>query len=213
MEPAAGALAAGSPAGATSQGAYSPIATAPFYEGSGVVASRAHPGVFWALQDSGGPARTVLHAFKVQGGRLVDLRPGVRFRTVRVEGTTNRDWEALSTDSRGNLWVGDVGNNGCTRSDLRVHRVPEPNPFSATSVRVAATYPVAWPDPAGRCTGYDAESLFVVDGGPYVIAKLAPRPGVYRVPTASTTARNRLQKVGELTPPPNRDGAPRPTPA
>ncbi|CAN5561042.1 hypothetical protein BH23ACT7_BH23ACT7_04040 [soil metagenome] len=180
---------------------YTPIGRTPFREGSGVVASRAYPGVYWSHQDAGGGTRNVLYAFKVSDGRLVDLIPGVKFRRIRLPGLVNRDWEDIAIDG-GYLWLGDIGNNGdCTRTDLAVHKIREPDPYRATSASVVATYPFVWPDvTASRCTGRNAESLVVLDGKPYLISKSRP-PGLYRFSTLSTSSRNLLKKLGTLTPP------------
>ena len=47
-----------------------------------------------------------------------------------VEGATNEDWEDITIDDAGNLYIGDIGNNKNERDDLRVYRVPEPDPFA-----------------------------------------------------------------------------------
>jgi putative cell wall-binding protein len=186
------------PAGA--HDSYEPIGRFPEPEGSGVVASRTYPGVFWAHRDSGSGTRNVLYAFRVVDGRLVDLTPGVQFRTFAVPGLVNRDWEDLAIDDRGHLWLGDIGNNGCRRDNLAVHELIEPDPYSDGSVDVVASYRFTWPDPPGGCTGYDSESLLVVDNLPSLISKTS-RPALYRFATLSPTAANRLEHVTDVTPP------------
>ena len=192
------ALGANAPVSAADD--YDPIGWMPQNEGSGLVASRTYPGVFWALRDSGSGTRTVLYAFKVEGGRLVDLTPGTKWRAVSVLGARNVDWEGLAIDWDGNLWIGDIGNNSCTRTNVKLYQVAEPNPYSASAVAVKASYPLSWPDPAGSCTGYNAEGLFYAEGSPYVISK-SSRPGLYRPTTMVPGQDNRLQKVADLTPP------------
>src|SRR3954469_24128737 len=69
-------------------------------EASGIVASRRHPGVFWVHGDSGtGPS---LFAVRRDGSL-------VRSYTVKVP---NIDWEDISLDDAGRLYLGDIGNNG-----------------------------------------------------------------------------------------------------
>ena len=181
------------------RGDFAPIGVLPANEGSGAAASRAYPGVVWALRDSGGgPHRVALYAFKVADGHLVDLDPGVKVRVFPVRGASNGDWEALTVDDRGNLYVADIGNNGCRRDGLRVYRVAEPNPYAAGSASVEATYPVDWPSVAGPCTGHNAESVFALDGSLYVVSK-NHRPGVYRLDLASPG--RPLVKVADVEPP------------
>ena len=47
---------------------FDPVGRFPAPEGSGVVASRRYPGVFWAHSDSGPGSRNALYAFKVVDG-------------------------------------------------------------------------------------------------------------------------------------------------
>jgi uncharacterized protein YfaP (DUF2135 family) len=189
-------LPAGS-AGATSS--YDPIGTLPEQEGSGVVASRQYPGVYWAHLDSGSATRNVLYAFKLVDGRMVELSPGVLVRTVTVPNLSNRDWEDIAVDDAGHLWLGDIGNNSCTRDDLAVHQIREPDPYTATSATVVASYPFTWPDPASGCTGRNSEALLVLDGVPYLVSKTST-PALYRFPSLSTSG-NVVHKLGELTQP------------
>jgi hypothetical protein len=165
----------------------------PFDEASGVIASRQHPGVFWAHADAARP--NVLWAFLMDDGQLGTFPDGQRFRAYTVP-VANVDWEDIAVDDSGHLWLADIGNNCSCRSDLVVHRLVEPDPLSsATTVSVAASYPMAWPD-----GNKDAESLFVLDGTAYIISK-TPAPAVYALRTLHETATNTLQKVADLTTP------------
>jgi hypothetical protein len=81
-------------------------------ESSGLARSSVD-GVFWTHGDSG--TEPLLFAIDREG----------RLRaTVRVTGATNLDWEDLTSDGAGHLWIGDIGNNANNRRDLAVHRVP-----------------------------------------------------------------------------------------
>ena len=55
-------------------------------EGSGLVASRKFPDVFWTLNDHNGPHH--VYAVSVNGTLLTDLK---------LEGAVNEDWEAIAT--------------------------------------------------------------------------------------------------------------------
>ena len=125
----------------------------PIRESSGVVKSRQFQGVYWTLNDSGNPP--ILYATTLEGELI---------REFPVEGTTNRDWEALEVDDKGQLWVGEIGNNSRMRDDLTIYVVPEPDPFKDSEARTIAQYPYRYPD-----ENVDAEGLFVADGVPYTI--------------------------------------------
>ena len=181
---------------------FEPIARFPEAEGSALVASRRHPGVYWALRDSGEGERNVLYALRVEGGRAADVVPGVAVKAFPVPGATNVDWEALGVDDDGHLWVGDVGNNDCGRAEQVLYRVREPDPARDAEAAVVAVVPFDWPPGVpGSCPRPNTEALFTADGVPYLVTK-ALRPAVYRLPEPRPGARAVLAKVGDLTPPP-----------
>jgi hypothetical protein len=129
-------------------------------EVSGLVASRAHPGGFWAVNDSGNTPDVL--AIDAQG-RLV--------ASVRVRGAVNRDWEDIGAGpgpgGRRALFVADIGDNGRVRDDLVVYRVPEPGRRATVTARAQAL-PFRYPD--GR---HDAEAIAVdpSNGRIYVLTK------------------------------------------
>jgi hypothetical protein len=165
-----------------------------------VVASRAHPGVIWAIRDGGdsepGRPRAALYAYELAGDRLGRLPGGSRLSVVPVPGTTDVDWEDIAADDQGNLWIADIGDNDCDRGTVILYKVREPA-LSAASARLLATYRFRYPDPASGCRGWDAESLFLVDGVPYVISKAA-FPEVYRARMLDPRHVTTLKRVGAL---------------
>lgn len=188
-------------------GGYGRTGRLPVPEASGVVASRQWPGVFWAHPDGGRGDRDVLVAFKVRRGRLVELTPGTVFRRVALPGLDNRDWEDIAADDEGHLWLGDTGDNGWDRTDTAVHKIAEPDPYTAASAEVVASYRYRWPDDHCDCPGGNAESLLVVDGVPYLVSN-EEEPGLFGFATLSADTGNVLEEVGDLTPP--RGGFPDP---
>ena len=169
-------------------------------EGSGVVASRTHAGVLWAIRDGGssrpGQPRAALYAYSLKGDRLGTLPGGRRVRAIPVPGTTDVDWEDIATDDRGDLWIADIGDNNCRRASIVVYKVREPDP-AAKRAELLGTYRFTYPDPDQGCRGWDAESLFLVDGVPYVIAK-SGFPNVYRAVTLDQRHTTALRRVGTL---------------
>lgn len=100
-------------------------------EVSGLQSSLEHPGVMWAVQDSGnGPH---LYALDVAGHVLVNY-------TLSGTNVSNVDWEAIALDPRNNapdyIYIGDVGDNahnrnGISRQVPALYRLREPK-VSAT---------------------------------------------------------------------------------
>jgi hypothetical protein len=176
------------------RGAFSPS------EGSGVVASRSHPGVIWAIRDGGssepGRPRAALYAYRLAGDRVGELPGGRKLRAIPVPGTTNVDWEDVASDDQGNLWIADIGDNACRRGSITLYKVREPDP-AASRAQLLGTYRFRYPDPDSGCRGWDAESLFLVGGVPYVITK-SGFPAVYRAPRLDPRRTTVLRRVGEL---------------
>ncbi|GDX82096.1 hypothetical protein LBMAG42_39070 [Deltaproteobacteria bacterium] len=93
-------------------------------EVSGLVASRAHPGVLWALEDSGNAAE--LYALDIDGALLATIRLPV----------ANVDWEdlALAPCGAGDcLWIADVGDNDLVRDNTALYMLPEPEVRNGTA--------------------------------------------------------------------------------
>ncbi len=152
-------------------------------ESSGIVASKQFEEVYWTLNDSGNPS--VLYATK---------RNGELIQKIKVRGTRNFDWEALGIDDKGQLWIGDIGNNSRMRFDLNVVVVKEPNPYTETEAEVIAKYPYRYPD-----NNVDAEGLFIANGIPYIVSKEQSGAVLYRFPALQADKKQVLERVGEFT--------------
>jgi len=161
-------------------------------ESSGVVVSRAHPGILWTHNDSGdGP---YLYA--------TDLR-GTDRGAIRVSGAEAVDWEdiALGPCPRRPvdcLYVGDTGDNLERRARVTVYAVPEPDPplAAADTQRVtAATLALSLYYPDGP---HDVEALYVSprDTALYLVSKGRGRHGrvrLYRVDRAAWGTRGHVR--------------------
>lgn len=88
-------------------------------ESSGLVQSRCNPNIFWTHNDSGNSE--FIYAINEKGEKL---------GTWRVKGAKNNDWEDIATfkDKSGKcfLYIGDIGNNSKSKSQLTIYKVAEP---------------------------------------------------------------------------------------
>lgn len=93
---------------------------------SGMTSSPSHPGVMWMHNDSSGGPRIY----------AVDAATCEVLATVTIEGMDARDIEAISSgvDDKGApvLWIGDIGDNLESWSDVRISRIDEPEIRDAT---------------------------------------------------------------------------------
>ena len=158
-------------------------------ESSGVIASRKYAGVFWTINDSGnGPT---LFAFGRDGHLLAEFPVNVR----------NNDWEAVTADDEGHLFIGDIGNNAHDRDRVIVYRLAEPDPTqkqprsAAAPLRVSGMWRLKYPGQP-----FDAESLFVHQGRGYVISKLlnGKNAGLYSFDLAPQQDAATLEPVCDL---------------
>ena len=155
-------------------------------ESSGVAVSLDHPGVFWTHNDAG----SVLFAVG-EDGALVGRWPVL---------PRARDWEdlALATCPGGGscLYVSDLGDNYEERTNIRLMRLPEPDPASAPDTLRADVFPVRLPDGPR-----DIEALLVLPGERImVVTKGRNDPvTVYRYPGALRPDTVTLEEVQRLS--------------
>ncbi|MFD9881770.1 WD40 repeat domain-containing protein [Streptomyces alboflavus] len=159
-------------------------------ESSGLVASRAHPGVYWTHNDQDKGA--FLYA--------VDSATGKTVATVTMTGVGKpRDIEAISMGPDGDLYVGDIGDNlGGKWSFVWIYKLPEPKQLKDQSIR-AKQYVVKYSDGPR-----DAESMMVhpKTGRVYIVDKKEDGEGsLYQGPPParmSTSRTNVFQRVADV---------------
>jgi hypothetical protein len=147
---------------------------------SGLAASRMHPGIFWAHNDSGDTPRIF----------AID-RTGARHATTAVNVPQAIDWEDIAIADK-TIFVGDIGDNTRSRASIVVFRITEPA-LSATAVS-ADSLVLHYPDGA-----HDAETLMVdpIERQLVIVTKeLDGRSGVYTTPLATPGT---LTKVATLS--------------
>jgi hypothetical protein len=142
---------------------------------SGLAMSTRHPGVFYAVNDSGNTNQVFAIDCSAATGQLK--------ATFTLSGATNTDWEGLAVgkDAAGRpaILVGDIGDNFSSRSEITVYSFPEPEQLVSATVTPAA-FRFAYSD--GR---HDAESLLAdpTSGRLYVASKLFGAAGrLYKAP-------------------------------
>jgi hypothetical protein len=128
-------------------------------EPSGLIKSRAHPGLFWTHNDSGDSAR--IFGVDAQGALVVELP---------VEGAENVDWEDLTLDGAGRLWIGDIGDNLNNRADLGLY-VLDAEPSLEGPAVASRRVPIRYPDRDPNVLDFDAEALFADGERLYLLTK------------------------------------------
>ena len=151
-------------------------------EASGLTLSRKTTGLLWSHNDSGAPVVFGVDASGVRG-------------QVRVPKATVIDWEDISAarcPSGDCLYIADIGDNNLIRRSVTIYRVAEPS-ATATETSPPDVFTAQYPDGP-----HDAEALFVVDAGLFIITK-DDVGAMYRLPQPlSSKEPMALQRVGTL---------------
>lgn len=99
---------------------------------------------------------------------------GKIIKTVEVE-TKNHDWEDITSDENGNLYLADFGNNENLRKNLRILKINFNDVMQNTSVKaekIKFEYPeqTKFP-PKKKQRFFDAESIFYFKENLYILTK------------------------------------------
>lgn len=146
------------------------------HENSGL-ANAIADSLFWIHNDSGSPAELYLINKK-----------GVLKQSVAIPNSHNIDWEDLASDTRGNLYIGDFGNNFQQRKDLTIYKY---NSIKTEKITFSYTDQTAFPSPTAQ---FDCEAFFWYNDSLYLFSKsyerkamltklyvLPDKPGNYQV--------------------------------
>ena len=117
----------------------------------------------FAIEDSGNGS--FLYALGLDGKKQKEW----------VVNAENTDWEDLASDSQGNLYLGDFGNNDNDRKDLCIYKI---NPQKVQNDGIAPVYKVSfyYPEqqefpPSKKELLYDCEAFFELNGFFYLFTK------------------------------------------
>jgi hypothetical protein len=132
-------------------------------EVSGIVMSDQQTSLIWMVGDSGQP--TEVWATNFNGADLATVTVS-GFPSYVTDG--NVDWEALSWGPDDDLFIGDIGDNAQSRSEIRIYRIDEPTVTDQT-VNVKNTYTYTYADGLA----HNAESMFISGGKVFIIQKNA----------------------------------------
>ena len=129
------------------------------------------PGTFYTHGDHGNDP--ILFLINWQGEVL---------REVDIPTAINEDWEALTPDDRGRLYIGDFGNNGQQRRDLIIYRFDPAQP-SALPPQIRFRYADQTQGPPRVQADYnwDCEAMVWRDGFLYLFSRDRGRSRLCRI--------------------------------
>ncbi len=120
---------------------------------------------------------------------VLDLK-GQLVKKIDVEDTKNRDWEDLTQDPNGRLYIGDFGNNENERKRCQIYILPSGfiNKKDVDPKKISFTYEDQKDFPPKKeKRNYDCEAFFWMENNLYLITKCRTKPytgeaRIYRVP-------------------------------
>lgn len=121
--------------------------------------------LIWALEDSGN--KNVLLG--------LDANSGVIKKTCTIANATNVDWEELTKDAQGNVYIGDFGNNRNTRRDLCIYKIGA-SQLDASSAKADYKISFSFPEqkefpPKNTERLFDTEAFIELQGYFYLFTK------------------------------------------
>lgn len=147
-------------------------------ENSGIVTLK--DATVWIIEDNGNKDEIYKVDFT---GKIL--------KSFEVKNAKNTDWEDLTKDKNGNVYIADIGNNNNTRKDLVVYKLPNPETEPGDKIdaeKIEFHYPQQKEFPPSKSERfYDAEALLHHGESLYIVTKNRSDPFtgqayIYRIP-------------------------------
>lgn len=163
-------------------------------ENSGIVSTTENS--YWIIEDSGN--EDIIYNINRQGDLL---------RSLKMKNAKNQDWEDLAKDEKGNVYIGDFGNNDNKRKDLVIYKIPNPDIEKGDKInaeKIEFYYPEQknFP-PTKKDLLYDAEAFFYSNDSLFIITKNrgVPFTGkalIYKIP--ANKGKHKAKRIGSIMP-------------
>lgn len=152
----------------------------------------ANEDAFWMLNDSGNSPSVF----------LVN-EVGTILRELKID-AKNNDWEDITMDAKGNLYIGDFGNNYNDRKNLKILKIDKKDLKSKKKIKVEKikfSFPEQKKFPPKK-KYYDAEGFFAWNGNLYVftksrVKKKIGRTFLYRIPIEK--GKHKAERISDFT--------------
>jgi hypothetical protein len=139
--------------------------------------------IVWTINDSRNPPE--IYGFDLNSQKID--------KVIRLKNASNIDWEDLATDTIGNLYVGDFGNNASNREDLTIYGMGNPGDVEKRRYEpVITTFRYEDQEnfpPEQKDLSFDVESFINFNGHFYLFTrnrakKFDGRTKIYKLPSS-----------------------------
>lgn len=122
--------------------------------------------LIWVIEDAGN--QNNLYGLNQNGDIIKD---------IDISNAKNEDWEDLTSDSKGNIFIGDFGNNNGKRDTFFIYKISNPanKTKSTTAEIIAFTLPK-------KAENKDLESFFLFNNNFYLFSKETKKFLALKVP-------------------------------
>jgi hypothetical protein len=132
-------------------------------EVSGITYS-AESNLLWVIQDRGNA--NAIYGLN-ESGKIENK--------ITIQNATNIDWEDITKDSKGDLYIGDFGNNENARKDLCIYKVSKDS-LQKSSINASYKISFEYPEqkkfpPKSKDLLYDVEAFFEYENNFYLFTK------------------------------------------
>ena len=124
---------------------------------------------------------------------VVNLR-GKLVHQVVINNANNVDWEDITKDDKGNIYIADIGNNSNQRKDLKIYKIKSHNLLNVNSlnaeiIEISYTEQTDFP-PKDEALNFDAEGIAYHNDSLWIITKCRSIPFegnayIYKFPSKS----------------------------
>lgn len=134
----------------------------------------------WAIEDGGN--KDEIYKVDFNGDIL---------KTFEVKNAKNIDWEDITKDQNGNIYIADTGNNGSDRKNLVIYKIPNPELEKGDKIdaeKIEFYYPEQKKYPPKKSKrNYDVEAVFHFKNKLYLITRNRAHPfdgnaSIYTIP-------------------------------
>ncbi|SEQ00011.1 hypothetical protein SAMN05421824_0898 [Hyunsoonleella jejuensis] len=124
----------------------------------------AHSDLLWTIEDAGN--KNNIYGIDLKGNIVKD---------IDISNSSNIDWEDLTSDKQGNLYIGDFGNNSKNRDDFTIYKVSNLKDDEANAERINFLLPK-------KMKSEDFEAFFLLNDYFYIFSKENKSTKLFKVP-------------------------------